>query len=166
MRLCIQRVKNASVTIDGEVCGAITEPGLVVLIGIGDGDAETEEGSTAVADGLVEWACKHMLETKFWADEAGRPWKVSAEMKGCPLLLVSQFTLYAKLYKKGKLDFHHAMPPAPAEQMYLRIVEEMQKRIGAERVQTGRFGANMDVALVNDGPLTVNLDSVDPIKRN
>ena len=164
MRLCIQRVKSASVSIDGEVCSVLTEPGLVVFIGIGDSDGESEEGSTTVADGLIEWACKHILETKFWADECGRPWKLSAFMKGCPLLLVSQFTLYAKLYKKGKLDFHHALPPVQAEMVYLRLVAEMEKRIGVDKVQTGRFGANMEVSLVNDGPLTINLDSVDPIK--
>ena len=152
-------------TIDGEVCGEITEPGLVVLIGIGDMDAETEEGSTAIADGLIAWAYQHISETKFWADESGRPWKVSAEMRGCPLLLVSQFTLYAKLYKKGKLDFHHAMSPAPAEQLYLSLVEAMKKRLGVDKIRTGRFGADMDVSLVNDGPLTINLDSIDPIKK-
>ena len=75
------------------------------------------------------------------------------------MLLVSQFTLFTIVKKNRSLDFHRALNPAAARDMYDAIVAEMQRRIGGERTQVGQFGAMMDVALVNDGPVTVNLDS-------
>ena len=158
MRLVIQRVKSASVTLvdSGKISGAI-DTGLCVLVGVGECDArESEEETTQVLD----WAVKQITETKFWPDENGKPWKASvASSPSMPVLLVSQFTLYAKLYKKGKLDFHNAMSPTPAKDMYDKLVEKMKNKIGDERVATGEFGAMMDVSLVNDGPVTLMLDS-------
>jgi D-tyrosyl-tRNA(Tyr) deacylase len=155
MRLCIQRVKSASVTVEGRVTGEISSRGLVVLIGIGDVDGE--EGVDS--DALVKWCCDKICGIKFWENESGKPWKCSLEMINAPVLLVSQFTLFTKIKSNKSLDFHRALPPVPAREMYDKIVAEMEKRIGSERTQTGEFGAMMDVALVNDGPVTVNIDS-------
>jgi len=155
MRLCIQRVKSASVTLaDGSVTGEIGK-GLLVLIGIGDVDGD-ETVDTAK---LVKWACDKILGIKFWENEDGRPWKLSVEALNLQVLLVSQFTLFTKIKQNKSLDFHRALPPVPARALYDMIVREMESRIGEERTQTGEFGAMMDVALVNDGPVTVNLDS-------
>eukprot|EP00606_Chrysophyceae_sp_TOSAG23-5_P000315 GSChrysophyteH2.ASY1.ANO1.1723.1 assembled CDS len=157
MRLCIQRVKSASVTVDGEITGKINK-GLMVLVGLGDVDGEED---SPPADELVKWACDKILGIKFWENEAGKPWKMSADALEVrlPVLLVSQFTLFTIVKKNRSLDFHKALNPAAARDMYDAIVAEMQRRIGEERTQVGRFGAMMDVALVNDGPVTVNLDS-------
>eukprot|EP00605_Chrysophyceae_sp_TOSAG23-4_P002757 GSChrysophyteH1.ASY1.ANO1.3040.1 assembled CDS len=155
MKLCIQRVKSASVTVEGRVTGEISSKGLVCLIGIGDEDGE----ETVDIDGLVKWCCDKVLGIKFWENEDGKPWKCSADMLNYPVLLVSQFTLFAIVKKNKSLDFHRALTPAKAQDIYNRIVAEMERRIGPERTQCGEFGAMMDVALVNDGPVTINLDS-------
>lgn len=156
MRLCIQRVKSASVTVDGEITGQIGQ-GLMVLVGMGDVDGQ--EGIGPPQEELVKWACDRILGIKFWENEAGKPWKMSVDTLMLPVLLVSQFTLFTVVKKNKSLDFHRALKPDAAKDMYDAIVAEMQKRIGEERTQTGRFGAMMDVALVNDGPVTVNIDS-------
>lgn len=86
-----------------------------------------------------------ILTTKFWPDEENRPWKVDLQSSEYQLLLVSQFTLYGKLYKKGRLDFHHAMSSEPAKNMYSDIVRSFEGILGLERVQEGEFGAYMQV---------------------
>ncbi len=198
MRLVLQRIKTASVTLTetNTVCGEIG-PGLLVLVGIGDEDGANEES-------VLDWAEKTILTTKFWPGEDGKPWKNSVESLNLSVLLVSQFTLYAKMYKKGKLDFHKALAPAQAKTIYDRLVARINARLstvdaGADtstscvekrctegdsesapatagaaatasteigkvtgRCQTGQFGAMMDVALVNDGPVTLMLDSDQP----
>lgn len=103
MRLVIQRVTEASVTVDGEVTGAIGR-GLCVLCGIHEGDT----------DSAAEWAAKKLCSIRLWEDSAGKPWAQSAAQGKYDLLLVSQFTLFATL-KGNKPDFHHAMGPDKAK---------------------------------------------------
>ena len=141
--------------------------GLCVLVGIGEGDGPQE----------VEWCTKTLLTTKFWPDENDRPWKVALQNTDYKILVVSQFTLYAKLYKKGKLDFHHAMAPDSARELYNDIVVKLREALGQDRVEQGEFGAYMQVSIgqsyfnsviwfpqvsiENDGPVTVNFESTD-----
>ena len=176
MKLVIQRVKSAKVTLTetGIVCGAINQ-GLMVLVGVGD----TDGAEDAPTEATLDWAEKVIMTTKFWPSEDGKPWKHSLESSGFSVLLVSQFTLYAKVYKKGKLDFHHALGPDPAKSIYDLLVARIQARtcvtsagagvgvgteaeVACQRCQTGCFGAMMDVELVNDGPVTLMLDSNAP----
>lgn len=85
------------------------------------------------------------MTTKFWPDSEGRAWKLDLQSSDYQLLLVSQFTLYGKLYKKGRLDFHHAMSSDPARIMYSEVVSSFENLLGPGRVQQGEFGAMMQV---------------------
>ena len=135
MRLVLQRVSSASVSIaERGMIGSI-QKGVCVLIGIGDEDGDRE----------VAWAHEAILNAKLWEDAEGRPWKLNAKDINAGVLLVSQFTLYGKWVKKGKLDFHHAMPPDVARGMYDTIVTNVQGMVGTDNVQTGEFGAMMEV---------------------
>ena len=154
MRLCIQRVKSGSVTVDGNIIGQIGK-GLVVLIGIGDVDGADDVNSEI----LVKWACDKILGLKFWANEDGKPWKMSVTSLNLEVLLISQFTLFGKVKSNKSLDFHKALSPGPAQEIYNHIVAEMQNRIGVDRTQTGEFGADMKVRMLNDGPVTITIDS-------
>ncbi|MCC2253746.1 D-tyrosyl-tRNA(Tyr) deacylase [Ruminococcus sp. CLA-AA-H200] len=145
MRFVIQRVKEASVRVDGETIGQI-EKGYLVLIGVSDGDTE------AVADKLV----KKMIGLRIFEDENGKTNLSLSDVKGS-LLLVSQFTLYANCRKGNRPSFIEAGAPDKAEALYEYIISECRKSV--PEVQTGRFGAVMEVSLVNDGPFTILLDS-------
>lgn len=145
MRFVIQRVKKADVKVDGETVGAI-EKGFLVLIGVSQSD--TEE----TADRMI----KKMLGLRIFEDENGKTNLSLDSVKGS-LLLVSQFTLYANCKKGNRPSFIEAGEPEKAETLYGYIISECRKS-GTE-VQTGRFGAEMEVSLVNDGPFTVILDS-------
>lgn len=145
MRFVIQRVKEASVRVDGETIGQI-EKGYLVLIGVSDGD------TGAVADKLV----KKMIGLRIFEDENGKTNLSLSDVKGS-LLLVSQFTLYANCRKGNRPSFIEAGAPDKAEALYEYIISECRKSV--PEVQTGRFGAVMEVSLVNDGPFTILLDS-------
>ncbi|MDO4529981.1 MAG: D-aminoacyl-tRNA deacylase [Lachnospiraceae bacterium] len=145
MRFVIQRVKHASVTVDGEVTGKI-EKGFMVLIGV------CQEDTKEIADKLV----KKMTGLRIFEDAEGKT-NLSLESVGGSLLLVSQFTLYADCKKGNRPSFINAGSPVHAEQLYEYIIDECRKK-GFE-VQTGIFGAEMDVELINDGPFTILLDS-------
>ena len=132
MRFVIQRVTDSSVVIDGETVGKI-DRGYLVLIGVSDSDTE------AVAE-----------------DENGKTNLSLADVEGS-LLLVSQFTLYANCRKGNRPSFIEAGSPDRAEALYEYIIAECRKSV--PDVQTGRFGAEMKVSLVNDGPFTILLDS-------
>lgn len=147
MRFVIQRAREASVTVDGEVIGKI-DKGFVVLIGISKDD--TKE----IADKLI----KKLIGMRIFSDEEGKI-NLSLENVGGGLLLVSQFTLYADCKKGNRPSFVNAGAPDMAEEMYEYIVSECRKQI--EVVETGSFGAHMDVRLLNDGPFTIILDSRD-----
>lgn len=145
MRFVIQRVKHASVMIDGEITGKIGQ-GFLVLIGIADTD--TEE----VADRMI----KKMTGLRIFEDSNGKTNLSLADVDGA-LLLVSQFTLYADCKKGNRPSFIKAGGPEMANAMYEYIISKCKDIAGM--VQTGSFGADMKVELLNDGPFTILLDS-------
>jgi D-tyrosyl-tRNA(Tyr) deacylase len=145
MRFVIQRVSHASVTVDGEVIGKIGR-GYMVLIGVCDADDE------AVADKMVD----KMIKLRINEDAAGKTNLALADVNG-GLLLVSQFTLYANCKKGNRPSFVDAGSPEHANALYEYIIEKCRERVPV--VETGSFGAEMAVALVNDGPFTIILDS-------
>ncbi len=140
MRAVVQRVQRADVTVDGEVVGAIHEPGLLVLVGV------THADTGAVADRLAEktWQLRILDGERSCADA------------GAPLLVVSQFTLYADT-RKGRRPSWSAAAPGPVSEPLVEAYVAALRRRGAH-VETGRFGAHMEVTLVNDGPVTLVLD--------
>ena len=146
MRLVLQRAIKASVTVDGVVVGSIGR-GLVVLVGIADDDD----------DAAAEWACRKLLNIRLW-EAGGKPWAYSVTQAGLDVLLVSQFTLYAQL-KGNKPDFHRAMPPERSRPYWDAFVRRVTQARKGLPVATGTFGAYMAVELVNDGPVTIVLDS-------
>ena len=145
MRFVIQRVQNASVTVDEEVIGKIGR-GYMVLIGVCEADDE------AVADRMVD----KMIKLRINEDEEGKTNLALADVDGA-LLLVSQFTLYANCKKGNRPSFVDAGSPDHANALYEYIIEKCRERVPV--VETGSFGAEMEVALVNDGPFTIVLDS-------
>lgn len=145
MKFVIQRVKQASVKVEGSVIGEI-EKGYLVLIGVSDKDTE------AVADKMI----KKMIGLRIFEDAEGKTNLLLADVGGS-LLLVSQFTLYANCKKGNRPSFIEAGAPDKANQLYEYIIEESKKSVSV--VQTGRFGAEMEVSLINDGPFTILLDS-------
>lgn len=147
MKFVIQRVANASVTIDGNVSGKI-ENGFMVLIGV------CEEDTSEIADKLV----KKLIGLRIFADAEGKTNLSIKDVDG-QLLLVSQFTLYADCRKGNRPSFIKAGSPEHAENLYNYIVDLCKKEI--EVVETGEFGADMKVELINDGPFTIILDSAE-----
>ena len=145
MRFIIQRVKHASVTVDGEVVGKIGR-GYMVLIGVCDADDE------AVADKMVD----KMIKLRINMDAAGKTNLALADVDG-GRFLVSQFTLYANCKKGNRPSFVEAGSPEHAEALYEYIIERCRERVPV--VQTGSFGAEMAVELLNEGPFTIILDS-------
>jgi len=145
MRFVIQRVKHASVTVDGEVIGKIGR-GYLVLIGVCDADDE------AVADRMVD----KMIKLRINSDAEGKTNLALADVDG-GLLLVSQFTLYANCKKGNRPSFTEAGSPEHAEALYEYIIERCRERVPV--VEKGSFGAEMAVELLNDGPFTILLDS-------
>ena len=145
MKFVIQRVSEASVAVEKKCIGKINK-GFLVFIGVGQND--TKE----VADKLI----KKLIGLRIFEDENGKTNLALADVDG-ELLLVSQFTLYAN-YKKGfRPSFTDSGSPDMAETLYEYIISECKKSIPA--VETGRFGADMKVSLINDGPFTIILDS-------
>lgn len=147
MRAVVQRVSRASVSIDGKVHSSI-ENGLVVLLGIKNGDTETD------AQYLAE---KCSLLRIFEDDQ--QKMNLSVTDVGGALLVVSQFTLYGDARKGNRPSFVEAASQSVAEPLYESFVQHARRVLGAERVVTGVFRANMDVELVNNGPVTIILES-------
>ena len=145
MRFVIQRVTEASVTIDGEISGKIGK-GYLVLIGVADTD--TKE----IADKMI----RKMIGLRIFEDEQGKTNLSLADVDG-GLLLVSQFTLYANCKRGNRTSFIEAGKPDMANEMYEYIIEKCRESV--DEVQTGEFGADMKVQLLNDGPFTILLDS-------
>ena len=145
MSFVIQRVKEASVRVEGNIIGQIKK-GYLVLIGVSDSD------TAAVADKMI----KKMTGLRIFEDETGKTNLSLADVDGS-LLLVSQFTLYANCKKGNRPSFIGAGAPDKAEALYEYIIQECKKSVPI--VQTGEFGAEMAVSLVNDGPFTILLDS-------
>jgi D-tyrosyl-tRNA(Tyr) deacylase len=140
MRAVVQRVSQASVTVDGQVIGAIEEPGLLVLVGVTHDD--TDDKAAKLAAKL--WGLRILDGEKSCSDQ------------GAPLLVISQFTLYADTSKGRRPSWNNAAPGPVAEPFVDAVINEL-RRLGA-RVETGKFGADMKVALINDGPVTIILD--------
>jgi D-tyrosyl-tRNA(Tyr) deacylase len=147
VRALLQRTTAARVTVDDEVVGEVG-PGLVVLLGVGPDD------TAAVADELA----RKTAELRLFRDDEGRTNRSLLEVGG-QALVVSQFTLYADTRRGRRPGFTGAASPELAESLYLRFVEAL-KTLGVT-VATGRFGAEMAVELVNDGPFTIWLDTED-----
>ena len=144
MRAVVQRVSHAKVTIDGEVSGAI-ERGLLVYLGVGKGDGDKERA----------WMLDKILGLRIFPNDAGKMDKSVTDIGGS-LLIVSQFTLYGDVSRGRRPGFDAAMSPAEAEQAYDAFVREAKARI---KTETGRFGADMKVESLNDGPVTIWIES-------
>lgn len=145
MKLVIQRVTHASVTVDNNVIGKIGK-GYMVLIGVSDTD--TKE----IADKMLD----KMIKLRIFEDENGKT-NLSLADVGGELLLISQFTLYANCKKGNRPSFIEAGSPDRANALYEYIIEKCKERV--DIVEQGEFGAEMKVELLNDGPFTVILDS-------
>ena len=146
MRVVIQRVSSASVTIAGRVAGKI-DRGLLVFVGI--------EATDAAADG--EWLAQKLVKLRIFDDPEGRVHLSVADISG-GILLISQFTLHASTQKGTRPSFTAAARPEHAEPLYEQFVTQLSAALDRP-VQTGEFGAMMNVALVNDGPVTLIIDS-------
>lgn len=147
MKFVIQRVTQASVTVNQKVIGSIKQ-GFLVLIGVGEDD------TTEIADKLV----KKLIGLRIFEDENGKTNLSLKDIQG-ELLLVSQFTLYADCKKGNRPSFIKAGNPELANELYEYIIEACKKEFPV--VQTGEFGADMKVSLLNDGPFTIILDSAE-----
>mmetsp|Transcript_47652 Transcript_47652/g.119981 ORF Transcript_47652/g.119981 Transcript_47652/m.119981 type:complete len:158 (+) Transcript_47652:239-712(+) len=147
MRCVVQRVLGASVTVDGKETARIG-PGLLVLVGVASGDGRND----------TEWMSRKLINMRLWTDDKGKPWNKSVKDKDLEILLVSQFTLMG--YMKGnRPDFHLAMGSMSSESTYITFGKECAKKYSAKKIQSGEFGAYMNVSLINDGPVTMVLDS-------
>ena len=144
MKMVIQRVTGASVDIDGKTVGKIGK-GYLMLLGVGEGD--TEE----IAEKMVD----KLYKLRIFEDENGKT-NLSAENVGAEILVVSQFTLYADCRKGNRPNFIQAAKPELAESLYEYFIELCRHKVPV--VETGIFGADMKVSLVNDGPFTVILE--------
>lgn len=147
MRLLIQRVSRASVTVDGRVTGSI-DTGLLVLLGVRHGDDEED----------ARYLAARTLRLRVFND-ADSKMNLSVEDIGGSILVVSQFTLHADTRKGNRPSYGHAAEPALAERLYELYISELRALLGEHRVGTGVFAAMMDVELVNAGPVTVMLKS-------
>ena len=146
MKAVIQRVREASVTVDGEVVSSIG-PGLLVLLGVANGDnAET-----------ADWMVRKIAQLRIFEDEGGHM-NLSVEDIGGSVIVVSQFTLLADCRKGNRPSFIEAAPPEFADQVYQEVVAKLRARLGENRVGTGVFRAHMEVRLLNDGPVTIQLE--------
>ncbi len=146
MRVVLQRVKEARVSVDGEVTGAIG-PGVLLLLGVAPGDTEAD----------VAWLAAKIATLRIFSDEAGRMNLSLLDTAG-GALVVSQFTLFGDCRKGRRPSFVRAAPPEIAEALYLCFLEELRGQ-GVQQVEAGIFGAMMDVSLINSGPVTLLLDS-------
>ena len=151
MKFVIQRVTQASVTVENEVIGKINK-GFLVLMGACNDDDE------AIADKMV----KKLIGLRIFDDAEGKTNLALKDVDG-EILIVSQFTLYADCKKGNRPSFINAGSPAHAEKLYEYVIEQCKKEV--EVVQTGSFGAEMKVELLNDGPFTIILDSDEIIKK-
>ena len=146
MRLLIQRVAEASVTIEGRVHSQIGR-GLLVLAGIEEADSQED----------IDWLVGKLLRLRIFDDEAG-VMNLDVQQIGGEIMVVSQFTLHASTKKGNRPSYFRAAPEAISRPMYEKFVQAVAKASGKE-VATGEFGADMKVALINDGPVTIWIDS-------
>lgn len=146
MRAVLQRVKRASVTVEGNITGVIGE-GLLVLLGIEEADTLED----------MNWLSGKLVNLRIFNDEQGVMNRSLLEVGG-GLLLVSQFTLFAATKKGNRPSYSRAAPPAIAVPIYEKMIELLSAELG-KPIQTGVFGADMKVELLNDGPVTIVIDT-------
>lgn len=146
MRVVLQRVSEASVTIEGKVKSAIG-PGLLLLLGIENEDNKED----------IEWLCKKIIQLRVFNDAEGKM-NLSLGDIGGDVLIISQFTLHAQSKKGNRPSFIKAARPETAIPLYQAFLKEMEKQLG-KAVGSGEFGADMKVALINDGPVTILFDT-------
>ena len=146
MRIVIQRVSEASVTIDQQVAGEI-QTGLLVLLGIEDADGQED----------IDWLVKKLLNLRIFPDENGVMNTSVKDVDG-DVLLISQFTLHASTKKGNRPSYIKAARPEIAIPMYEAFIKSLEMSLG-KPIQTGEFGADMKVRLLNDGPVTIGIDS-------
>ena len=146
MRTVIQRVQSASVTIDGEIKSAIGK-GLLIFLGIEDKDSEAD----------IEWLVKKIVNLRIFDDENGVMNRSIIEVNG-EALVVSQFTLHASTKKGNRPSYIKASKPEKAIPLYNEFCDEMSLAL-CKTIGTGRFGADMKVGILNDGPVTILIDS-------
>lgn len=146
MRAVIQRVSRASVTIDGK-CKAAIQGGLLVLVGIEDADGAED----------VAWLSSKIVNLRIFNDEAG-VMNLSVKDTGGEVLLVSQFTLHAATKKGNRPSYIRASKPEVAIPLYNDLITRLEADLG-QRIGTGEFGADMKVELLNDGPVTIWMDT-------
>ena len=145
MKAVLQRVRSASVTVNGQTIAAISQ-GLVVLLGVAKGDTDAD----------VSYMADKIPRIRIFSDEAGKMNRSIVERKG-ELLIVSQFTVVGDTHRGRRPSFENAAPPDDAKRCYESVARRIQEQ--GLTVQTGRFGATMVVTLENDGPVTIVLDS-------
>jgi D-tyrosyl-tRNA(Tyr) deacylase len=145
LRVVLQRVKEASVTVEGEKISGIGQ-GLLLLVGVAHGDGEPE----------ADWLAEKIAGLRIMSDDAGKMNRSVREVGGA-VLAVSQFTLLADTSKGRRPSFVRAAPPEDATRLFDHFCERL-RAAGVQPVQTGRFGAMMEVSLVNDGPVTILLE--------
>lgn len=146
MRVVIQRVKSSQVAVNGEIVGKIGR-GLNLLVGIADTDTDNE----------LDWMVRKCLELRLFPDdEGGDRWQKSIQEIGGELLVISQFTLYGDCRKGRRPSFDRSATPSLAEELYNRFV--LKLRTSGLQVETGKFGAMMQVTIENDGPVTLILE--------
>jgi len=146
MRVVIQRVLEANVTVEGAVVGQI-QKGLMVLVGIVNEDDKSD----------IEWLSNKIVNMRIFEDEQGVMNKSVLEVDG-GILLVSQFTLHASTKKGNRPSYIAAAKPETSIPLYEQMILQLEKDLGAS-IQTGKFGADMKVSLINDGPVTITIDS-------
>jgi D-tyrosyl-tRNA(Tyr) deacylase len=146
MRAVIQRVSSASVTVAGRVTGSI-QTGLLVLLAVEEADNAED----------IEWLCGKLVRLRIFNDDAGLMNRSVQELAG-DILVVSQFTLFASTKKGNRPSYTRSARPEIAVPLYQQFIARLAQDLGRP-VQTGEFGAQMDVSLINDGPVTIIIDS-------
>lgn len=147
MKAVIQRVARGSVTIDGEVHGQVGR-GYVVLLGVRTGDTADD----------ARYLAQRTVSLRIFPDEQDRMNRSVVDINGA-ILVISQFTLYADTRKGNRPSFIRAGEPQVAEALYEEYVAALRRELGDARVQTGQFGASMEVEIINDGPVTIELNT-------
>lgn len=149
MRVIVQRVKSARVEVVGEVVGAIGS-GLLILVGVEEGDGLDD----------ITWLSAKLSKLRIFDDEAGVMNRSVVDIGG-DVLAVSQFTLFASVRKGSRPSWSRAARPEISQPLFARFVEQLEGELG-RKVPTGIFGADMQVHLINDGPVTIAIDSKSP----
>jgi D-aminoacyl-tRNA deacylase len=156
MRILVQRVKSASVTVEGQMISSIG-PGLVALVGLHEDDTIED----------LQYCCKRLLLCKLWNNDNGQAWRQSVKQRNYDCLCVSQFTLYGKVTKKSPSpDYKSSMKSMPAQVLYEQFLGMMKQEYHPNKIHDGQFGAMMDVTLVNDGPVTILIESSDGVTKS